>query len=156
MTLVPGAAEAVARINRAGLLAIIATNQSGIARGLLTENDYRRVHARLLELLAQAGGRIDGDFFCPHLPGVSAPCRCRKPGTLLYEQAAERFGIDLSASWWIGDRFRDIEPATKLGGRGILVRTGKGESEIAAGARTEYPLADGVNQAVDLILGTVG
>jgi histidinol phosphatase-like enzyme len=74
----------------------------------------------------------------------------------LYQQAAQRFGIDFGASWWIGDRYRDIEPATKLGGHGILVRTGKGQSEAAAGTRTGYPVADGVNGAVDLILGAVG
>lgn len=119
--LLPGVATAVRQVNQAGLLAIVVTNQSGIARGLLTEAEYRATEARVNDLLAEAGARLDGHYFCPHLPEISGPCECRKPGTLLFRQAAEQFGIDLPASWWIGDRLRDVEPASAWGGRGILL-----------------------------------
>jgi len=119
--LLPGAAQAIARLNAAGMLAIVVTNQSGIARGLLTEADYRATERRLDQLLADQGARLDGSYFCPHLPEITGPCECRKPGPLLYRTAAERFGIDLAASWWVGDQTRDVAPAARFGGRGILV-----------------------------------
>jgi D-glycero-D-manno-heptose 1,7-bisphosphate phosphatase len=148
--LLPGAADAVRRLNQAGFLAIVVTNQSGIARGLLTEQEYRRIEARIEELLAQAGGRLDAQYFCPHLPEISGPCDCRKPGTLLYHRAAERFPIDFTASWWIGDRLRDVEPARTLGGRGILI-TSDGTASPGAG---EFLSARDLPGAVDQILTT--
>ncbi len=119
--LLPGAGVAVRRLNEAGLLAIVATNQSGIARGLISEEQYLGTERRLDELLAEHGAALDAHFHCPHLPEIDGPCRCRKPGPQLYEQAAARFGIDLAESWWVGDRLRDVEPARSFGGRGILV-----------------------------------
>jgi D-glycero-D-manno-heptose 1,7-bisphosphate phosphatase len=128
--LLAGAAEAIRRLNANGLLTLVVTNQSGIARGILSEADYRRTERRLDELLAEAGARIDGHYFCPHLPEVSGPCECRKPGGLLYRQAAEQLGIDLGQSWWIGDRPRDVIPSETFGGRGILL--GVQASDLAA------------------------
>lgn len=122
--LLPGAAAAIARLNAAGILAIVVTNQSGIARGLLTAAEYLAIERRVDELLAREGAHLDAHYFCPHLPEITGPCECRKPGVLLYRQAADRFGINLSASWWIGDRLRDVVPAEVLGGRGILLLTG--------------------------------
>ena len=117
----PGAARAVKRLNDAGWLAIVVTNQSGIARGRLTEEDYRRVEARTAELLAAAGARIDASYFCPHLPEVTGPCDCRKPATGMFRSAAEDHGVDLARSVYVGDKIRDVEPARSLGGLGILV-----------------------------------
>ncbi|MGH7590393.1 MAG: D-glycero-alpha-D-manno-heptose-1,7-bisphosphate 7-phosphatase [Gemmatimonadales bacterium] len=134
--LLDGAAEAVARVNAAGMLAIIATNQSGIARGIITPAQYEAVAARTVELLAAGGGRIDGQFFCPHAPEISGPCECRKPGIKLYRDADARFGIDFARSFLIGDRLRDVQPARTLGGTGILVLTGQGEFDAKA-ARDE-------------------
>jgi D-glycero-D-manno-heptose 1,7-bisphosphate phosphatase len=104
------------------------------------------------ELLAQAGARIDGHYFCPHLPEVSGPCECRKPGALLYRQAAERFDIDLSRSWWVGDRARDVLPAAAFGGRGILVLGSLAEAEGSGGAVHRVLQSPDLPSAVDLIL----
>jgi D-glycero-D-manno-heptose 1,7-bisphosphate phosphatase len=128
--LLAGAAEAIRRLNANGLLTLVVTNQSGIARGILSEAEYHRTERKLDELLAEAGARIDRHYFCPHLPEVSGPCECRKPGALLYRQAAEQLGIDLARSWWIGDRSRDVLPAEVFGGRGILL--GVQASDLAA------------------------
>jgi histidinol-phosphate phosphatase family protein len=151
--LIGGAAQAVARVNAAGLLAIIATNQSGIARGIISLDQYDAVAARTAELLGAGGARIDAQFYCPHAPEVSGPCDCRKPGVGLYRQADARFGIDLARSTWIGDRMRDIEPARTLGGTGILVRTGLGQAEAPAALAAGYAVVDDVGTAVRSVLG---
>lgn len=151
--LIDGAAQAVARVNAAGLLAIVATNQSGIARGIISLAEYEAVAARTAELLAEGGGRIDAQFFCPHAPEISGPCDCRKPDVGLYRQADARFAIDLARSVWIGDRMRDIEPARTLGGTGILVRTGLGASEAPAAAAAGYAVVADVDAAVERALG---
>jgi D-glycero-D-manno-heptose 1,7-bisphosphate phosphatase len=127
--LLPGAAEAVGRLNAAAIPAVVVTNQSGIARGLLTEADYAATVRRLDELLAAAGARVDGHYHCPHLPDVTGPCNCRKPGPLLYERAARDLDLDLTASWWVGDRERDLGAADRFGGRAILVLSGAGLDE---------------------------
>ena len=145
--LIPGAAEAIEKLNSAGILAIVATNQSGIARGLLTTDRYRTSERAVDELLARQGARLDAHYFCPHFPEVTGPCECRKPGTLLYRQAAERFGIDLPLSWWVGDRLRDVLPAEAFGGRGILV----GETEPAGAETDRFPRARDLVGAVELI-----
>lgn len=152
MRLLPGAAEAVARLNRAGWLPIVVTNQSGIARGLLTRSEYLTTERRLEELLAPAGGQIAAQYHCPHLPEITGACECRKPGPLLYKQAAERFGLDLVASYWIGDRLRDLEAANHFGGDGILVLTGAGRKEATAAAAAGWQVADDLAAAVDKVV----
>jgi D-glycero-D-manno-heptose 1,7-bisphosphate phosphatase len=147
--LLAGAAEALARINQAGFLAIVATNQSGIARGLLTTDDYLRTEQRVDDLLGEHGARLDAHYFCPHLPEMDGPCDCRKPGPLLYRQAAERFGIDLAGSWWIGDRLRDVEASRLFGGRGILVETGPAGPPPPD---TGFPVAADLQAAVETVL----
>ena len=124
--LLPGAAEAIRRLNAAGYLVVVVTNQSGIARGLYTVADYRAVERRLGELLGAQGARIDVSYFCPHHPQAPEPCACRKPGTKLFLDAQAALGIDFARSWWVGDRLSDVQPAPKLGGKGILVATGQG------------------------------
>lgn len=136
VSLLPGAVPALHRLRDAGFVLVIVTNQSGIARGLLSEQDYRAVQARLTELLADGGIELDAVFHCPHHPDFSGPCECRKPGLGLYREAAGRFGLDLSASIYVGDRPGDVLPALATGGRGFLVRTGYGAAfagEIPAG-----------------------
>ena len=126
VTLLPGAAEAIRRLNIADYRVVIVTNQSGIGRGRYTVDDYEAVQRRLVELLAARGARIDGAYVCPHHPQLSGPCDCRKPGLKLFREAAEAFDIDFSRSWWVGDRLSDVQPARLLGGGGILVATGEG------------------------------
>jgi D-glycero-D-manno-heptose 1,7-bisphosphate phosphatase len=150
--LLPGASTAIQRLNAGGFVTVVVTNQSGIARGLLTEEDYHRTERRVDELLQRGGARLDAHYFCPHLPDVTGHCECRKPGTLLYRHAAERFGIDLGRSWWVGDRARDVLPAAAFGGRGVLIL-----GELAtpdSGARVTRVLqAADLSAAVELIVG---
>jgi len=124
--LLPGAAQAIKKLNERGFLVIIVTNQSGIARGLYTVEDYEGVQRRLIELLEKQGAHIDGAYFCPHHPQFTGPCDCRKPGSKLFQEAQQALDIDLTRSWWIGDRLADVQPARVLGGEGILVATGDG------------------------------
>jgi D-glycero-D-manno-heptose 1,7-bisphosphate phosphatase len=150
--LLPGAAQAIKRINESGLLAIVVTNQSGIARGLLSEAEYHSGERRLDLLLEREGARLDAHYFCPHLPEISGPCDCRKPGVLLYQQAAERFRIDLRSSWWVGDRERDVAPAAAFKGRGILVLTGAGKVDAPKVSAKEVEQVPDLARAVDVIL----
>jgi len=119
--LLPGAAAALRRLNAAGVAVVIVTNQSGIARGLLNEADYERVRRRLELLLESDGAIVDATYMCPHHPDVSGPCDCRKPGLALYRQAIAEHGLDASRSLFTGDRWRDVAPATTLGGMGVLL-----------------------------------
>lgn len=117
----PGAGEAIAALNRVALPVIVVTNQSGMARGLISESDYRRVEARLAELLAAHNARIDATYVCPHHPEFDRACDCRKPGTLLFRRAAAEHRLDLTESVYIGDRWRDVQPGIVLGGRPMLI-----------------------------------
>lgn len=124
--LLPGAGEAIRRLNERGFLVITVSNQSGIARGRYTALDYVAVQRRLGELLQGHGAHLDGAYFCPHHPQVTGPCECRKPGTKLFRDAQEALDIDFARSWLVGDRLSDVQPALSLGGHGILVATGEG------------------------------
>jgi D-glycero-D-manno-heptose 1,7-bisphosphate phosphatase len=150
--LLPGTAGAIRKLNDHGLLAIVVTNQSGIARGLLSRHQYQLGERRVDELLRTEGARLDAHYFCPHLPELTGPCDCRKPGVLLYRQAAEQFNIELGASWWVGDRMRDVLPAEAFHGRGILVLTGEGATEAGDGSAGRFPHAKDLAEAVDRIL----
>ncbi|MBI4513729.1 MAG: HAD family hydrolase [Gemmatimonadetes bacterium] len=119
--LVPGAAEAVRRLRGAGFAVVVVTNQSGIGRGFLTWDDFRATQARLDELLAAHGTRLDGVYVCPHHPGVTGPCDCRKPAPGLFRRAAAELGLDLAQSFFVGDRWRDVEAAEVLGGTPVLL-----------------------------------
>jgi len=152
--LLPGAAAAIARLNQAQLPVIVVTNQSGIGRGLLTHEDYRLVEGRIAELLAVGGAALDATYHCPHSPADDAPCDCRKPGTRLYRDAADALAIDMQASWWIGDRLSDVDPARVFDARAILVETGDGSTHRAAASDRGLPVAADLGAAVDIILGT--
>ena len=131
----PWTIEAVRLLHRAGLLVCVTTNQSGIALGFCTDAFVRRVHEEMSAAIEAAGARIDGWFYCPHHPqaaidALRTDCECRKPRPGLVRQAQERFDIDLTRSFVIGDKSADVGLAEAVGARGILVRTGYGESEL--------------------------
>ena len=121
---IPGALEAIARLNQAGWHTVIATNQSGLGRGLFDMAALNAMHAKMNQQLAKLGGRIDAVFFCPHVPEDA--CACRKPLPGLFEQIGLRFGVSLPAVPVVGDTLRDLEAGAAVGCPTHLVRTGKG------------------------------
>ncbi|HEY1187157.1 MAG TPA: HAD family hydrolase [Gemmata sp.] len=129
--LIPGAAEAVRRLNDLGVLVVVVTNQSGVARGYFPESRVVEVHERLIALLAERGAVVDAFYFCPHHPkeGIGVyrvTCGCRKPKPGMLLAAARDLGIDLAGSWMIGDKPCDAEAGLAAGCRALLVRTGHG------------------------------
>jgi D-glycero-D-manno-heptose 1,7-bisphosphate phosphatase len=149
--LIPGAIPALAALQRAGFALVTVSNQSGIARGLFSVEDYEAVAGHLDTLLAAGGVRLDAREYCPHHPDFTGPCACRKPGTELYEAAARRLGLDLPRSWWIGDRLTDLEPARQLGGAGLLVLTGAGSEFEAAARANGFEVVADISRAADRI-----
>ncbi len=134
LALLPGAAEGIARLNRAGTPVILATNQAGVARGYFTEDLVKEVLAKLETLLAALGARLDAVYYCPHHPSVGPPqyrvaCDCRKPKPGMLRRGAEAFGLDLSRCYVIGDKISDVYFAHSVGARGVLVLTGYGLGE---------------------------
>ena len=128
------AAEAIKLLNEAGWLAILITNQAGVARGYFTEDVIGAVHNLLAQELARGGARLDAIYYCPHHPSVGEPpyrfdCDCRKPKPGLIRRAAAEFDIDLAGSWMIGDRYSDTELARNAGLRAALVLSGYGRGE---------------------------
>jgi histidinol-phosphate phosphatase family protein len=119
--LIPGAAAAVKKINDAKIPAIVITNQSGLARGIFTLNDYEAVRKHFESLLAAEGAHVDASYFCPHHPNVTGPCDCRKPGTQMFEDAIRDFRLNPENVAYVGDRWRDVSASKKLGGRGIMI-----------------------------------
>lgn len=119
----PGALEAIARLNHAGWHVVIASNQSGLGRGLFDMAALNAMHAKLNQLLARQGGRIDAVFFCPHAPDEQ--CDCRKPLPGLFEQIRERYGVDMSEVPVVGDTARDLQAGMAVGCEPHLVCTGK-------------------------------
>lgn len=123
---IPGSLEAIARLNHEGWHVVVASNQSGIGRGLFDMDTLNAIHRKMLKALAMAGGRIDAIFFCPHAP--EDHCICRKPKSGLFQDIARRYELaDLSDVHAVGDSLRDLQAAQPLGCMLHLVRTGKGE-----------------------------
>ena len=120
---IPGALEAIARLNHAGWHTVVATNQSGLARGLFDMAAMNAIHAQMNRELAALGGRIDAVFFCPHGPDDN--CRCRKPLPGLFEMIGERYGVELTKAHAVGDSLRDLQAGAAAGCAVHLVRTGK-------------------------------
>ena len=150
----PFVAAAVRRLNEAGVAVMVVTNQSGVGRGYFPEKLVHEVHALMKAQLAEAGARIDAVYFCTHTSADA--CECRKPKTGMLERATREHGIDLTRSFVVGDRYGDIELAHRAGARGVLVRTGYGEGEIAwhAGEWAVQPhhIAENLSAATDWIL----
>jgi D-glycero-D-manno-heptose 1,7-bisphosphate phosphatase len=148
---IPGSLDAIARLNHAGYMVLIATNQSGIARGYFSMDTLNQIHDKLKLLLNAYGGRFDGIFFCPHSPDDN--CQCRKPKPGLYEEIAQRLRVDLTAVPAVGDSLRDLQAAQSVGAMPILVRTGKGERTIAKGeGLLDIPIFDNLSAYVDHLL----
>ncbi|HEX8097659.1 MAG TPA: HAD family hydrolase [Pyrinomonadaceae bacterium] len=130
----PYSAEAVRLLNESGRLAVLVTNQAGVARGYFAEELINSVHGILREELARGGARLDAIYYCAHHPNVGEPpyrvdCDCRKPRPGLIKRAAEELDIDLAQSWTVGDRYSDIEVARNAGTRSAFVMSGYGRGE---------------------------
>jgi D-glycero-D-manno-heptose 1,7-bisphosphate phosphatase len=128
---IPGSLEAIAQLNHAGYHVVLATNQSGVGRGLFEVSTLNAIHDRMHRALAQIGGRIDAIFFCPH--AHDAGCDCRKPRPGLLHEISSRFNVDLKGVPFVGDALRDLEAAAAVGAAPMLVRTGKGRKTEEAG-----------------------
>lgn len=153
--LIPGAAAALALCNAAGVPVIVVTNQSGISRGLLSEAQYQLVRARLESDLARAGARVDATYHCPHWVDVTGPCDCRKPALGMYRRAALEHNLDLSRSAYIGDRWRDVQPAIETGGLGVLVPSADTSQEDQQLARANAYVMPSLGDAVSHFLATL-
>ncbi len=128
---IAGSLEAIARLSQAGYRVVVATNQSGVGRGLFDMAVLNAIHDKMCKAVAQAGGRIDAIFYCPH--AADAECNCRKPKSGMIEEIATRYNISLEGVPAIGDSLRDLEATARLGAQPMLVLTGKGAKTKAAG-----------------------
>ncbi|MDJ0740091.1 MAG: D-glycero-beta-D-manno-heptose 1,7-bisphosphate 7-phosphatase [Gammaproteobacteria bacterium] len=148
---IPGSLEAIARLNHAGILVAVASNQSGIGRGLFGVETLNAMHAKLQLALARVGGHVDAILFCPHTP--DAGCACRKPAPGLLLQIGERFAVPLAGVPFIGDSAADVGAARAVDARPLLVRSGKGERTLAAQpAFAALPVFADLAAAVDALL----
>ena len=132
---IPGSLEAIAHLTQAGYRVVVATNQSGIGRGLLDMVSFNAINDKMCKAVGQVGGRIDAMFFCPH--ANTDNCSCRKPATGMFKEIAERFGLDLKGVPAIGDSLRDLQCAAAVGALPVLVLTGKGKKTKAEGGLPE-------------------
>ncbi len=137
LRLIPGAGAAIKRLNDAGLLVVLVTNQSGIARGYFSEEQLLEIHERLKQMLQQDNARLDAIYYCPHHPTagnshLTKECDCRKPGTGLIDLASRDLHIDIGQSYVVGDKWSDVELGQRAGAHSILVRTGYGSDEEGA------------------------
>ena len=126
--LFPWSVEAIRLVNRAGFLAVLVTNQSGVARGLYTEELVGEVHGRLNDLLDEGGAHLDAIYYCPH--GLTSGCDCRKPKPGMLLRAERELEVDLARSYVIGDTYSDLELAWNTGARAALVLTGYGRGNF--------------------------
>ncbi len=148
---IPGSLEAITRLNRAGYHVVLATNQSGVGRGLFEMATLNAIHDKMHRALAEVGGRLDAIFFCPH--SQEANCNCRKPRAGLLDEIARRMNVTLEGVPVIGDALRDLEAAVAVRARPILVLTGKGQKTRREGGLPQgteiYPT---LAEAVDALL----
>lgn len=157
---IPGSIEAIARLCKAGYRVVVATNQSGIGRGLFDLDDLEAMHARLNDLVCDQGGELAGIFYCPHTP--EDHCACRKPAAGLLDAIAAEFDTELGGVPLVGDSLRDLQAGLSHHCQPILVRTGKGavtEAKLVAQPEPELQQAavfDDLAQAVDYLLANDG
>ena len=128
---IPGSLAAIARLNHAGYRVVVATNQSGVGRGLLDFATLNAIHEKMHKAIAQAGGRLDAVFFCPHT--ADARCECRKPRAGMLQEIGMRFSVDMADVPCVGDGLRDLQAAEAVGAQPMLVLTGKGERTLREG-----------------------
>ncbi|CAG0954703.1 D-glycero-D-manno-heptose 1,7-bisphosphate phosphatase [Methylophilaceae bacterium] len=128
---IPGSLEAIALLNQSGFRVALATNQSGIGRGLFDMATLNAIHDKMHRALGQLGGRVDALFYCPHAAGAN--CDCRKPKSGMIEEIGRRFGIDIRTVYSVGDSLRDLQASAAHGAQCILVLTGKGEKTLIEG-----------------------
>lgn len=148
---IEGSLEAIARLSHAGYQVVVATNQSGVGRGLFDLETLMRIHEKMQHAAAVAGGSIDAIFFCPHEPGEE--CECRKPKPGLLRDVGQRLHVPLDGVPVIGDSLRDLQAAEAIGAHPILVRTGKGRAtEAALPPDHEYPVYDDLAAAAQALL----
>ena len=159
--LFPYAVEAIKHLNQNGWLAIVVTNQAGVARGYFPEQMIETVHADMTKQINDGGGRLDAVYYCAHHPSVGEPpyridCDCRKPKPGLIMRAAEEFDIDLQQSWMVGDRYSDVELAHNANVKSMLVLSGygRGEWEHQRSTWSQQPdaVAEDLLEAVRLIV----
>src|SRR5687767_1607840 len=148
---IPGSLEAIARLTQAGYQVVLATNQSGVGRGLLEMATLNAIHDKMHRAVGQAGGRIDAIFYCPH--GYEENCDCRKPKPGLLEEVGRRFNTDLRDVAFIGDAVRDLQAAVGAGAQPVLVLTGKGaktqrDGDLPAGTKIYDDLATAVKSII--------
>ncbi|KAF7598814.1 MAG: D-glycero-beta-D-manno-heptose-1,7-bisphosphate 7-phosphatase [Candidatus Dactylopiibacterium carminicum] len=146
---IPGSLDAIARLTEAGYRIIVATNQSGVGRGLFDMDTLNAIHDKMLKAVSAVGGRIDAIFFCPH-PAEST-CECRKPKSGMFREIAERFNVDLTGVPTVGDSLRDLQAGIAVGCVPYLVLTGKSRKtaenpELPAGTRVAADLNAVANQ----------
>jgi D-glycero-D-manno-heptose 1,7-bisphosphate phosphatase len=149
--LLPRADEAIRLLNQHGVMVVVITNQSGIARGLVTAAQYEAVRRRVDDVLAAGGARLDATYHCPHYPDVTGPCECRKPGTLLYDRAIADLNLDPAASMFAGDLPRDVLPAARYGGSPYLIRSASRPPDDAA-LHAGAPIVNSLLEAVQRYL----
>jgi len=150
---IPGSLDAIARLNHAGYIVAIASNQSGIARGYFNLETLAAMNVKMCNMLSHSGGRIDAMFFCPH--GPADGCDCRKPKPGLLTEIGNRFQTSLANVMFVGDNINDIKAARAAGAKPVLVRTGKGEQTakmIAANNPDNVPVYDDLADLVSTIL----
>jgi D-glycero-D-manno-heptose 1,7-bisphosphate phosphatase len=128
---IPGSLEAISRLNHAGFRVVVATNQSGLGRGLFDMATLIAINEKMHKALAHAGGRLDAIFYCPHT--ADSACDCRKPKPGMFAEIGLRLGVDMTGVPCVGDSVRDLEAAAAIGGQPILVLTGKGEKTLRDG-----------------------
>ena len=151
---IPGSLEAIARLNHAGYRVVVASNQSGIGRGLFDMATLNAINEKMYRALGQLGGRIDALFYCPH--PAEANCACRKPRPGMFHDIARRFNMSLLEVVSIGDSLRDAQAASAAGAQPVLVLTGKGRKTRAAGGLPEgTQVFDDLAAAVRAIIGKV-
>ncbi len=150
LELIKGSAEAIKLLNENNLLAIIVTNQAGIAKGYFTENDTMLFNDKLKDELEKQDAYIDAIYYCPHHPDLN--CKCRKPKSGMLYTAKRKFDIDLTQSFMIGDKITDIEAGDNVGCKTIMVMTGYGKENINIKTNKRYYVAEDLYNAVEFII----
>lgn len=147
---ISGSLEAIAKLNRAGYIVVVATNQSGIARGYFDTAVLSKIHKKMQNHLSQYNGHVDAVFFCPH--GPDDDCECRKPKPGMLWEISDRFQVRMENVYVIGDSIRDLQSADAVGAKPVLVRTGKGEKsvkQLKENGFSDVPVFKNLAEAVD-------